>query len=126
MSVTEAPDGIRIGAEEPGDRLPMLSFDEWPYAGEIGELTAGQVKTVDFGELETNFPTFRGGETLTARLVDPPNNNGDKLLILHAFIQSYISDPSKLLVYVKNIHTSTVDFGTPEFTITGWNTSPTP
>lgn len=117
MSVTEAPDGIRIGTTD-GDRLPMREFDEYPFEHNLGTMTAGEVRTLNFG----NVPTFRGGHTLKATLMNPASNNGSKLLIMHAWIDTGVS-PSVIKVMVKNLDSSSVNFGNDQITVSGWTTA---
>lgn len=119
MSVTEAPDGIRIGTDSDG-RLPMKNFDEYVLQPDIGELAAGATKVCDLGEA----PTFRAGQNILATLYDPSAANSADLLIMHCWYTSDGEfDPATIRLRVKNVGTSTIDFGSPQVTVGGWNTT---
>lgn len=116
MAVLDAPDGIRIGAEEPGGRLPIYGFDEWVFEHNLGEMTGNEVRTLNFGSVDT----FRAGEHLLAALYNPNLYNGDKLLIQHAWYDGEIK------VMVRNLSSSTVDFGNDQISVAGFNTTTPP
>lgn len=118
MAIIEAAEGIRIGTDEDG-RLPIVSFDEYVFEHNLGEMTANEVRTVDFGEA----PTFRLGQNLKASLMNPSIHNADKLLIMHAWYDSDGINPATLKVMFRNLESSTVDFNNDQVTVGGWNTA---
>lgn len=117
MAITEAPDGIRIGTTD-NERLPIYDFDEYVFEHELGEMTAGEVRVLDFGECTT----FRGGQTLVACLINPQANNAQHLLIQHVWYDLTGLTPA-VKVRVRNLSSSTVDFSTDQIVVGGWNTT---
>lgn len=120
MSTTNFPDGASFGPEE--EVLPIYKFDEWVQNLPIGELTAGEVKviTIDETDLAPLVPTVDIGMTVLARPNSPyhPTYNYDHLLVMG----SWCNEANKLSVRVKNMHSSTVDFGEEQWTFTYFRT----
>lgn len=122
LSVLLAPDGIQIGPEAV---LPIKEFDE--YAFERGELemTAGEVRTLNFG----SAVTFHGGAHCFAEVYNPyvigfselehkvVSFNNDKFLILHAWFDGDTQ------VMVKNLSSSTVTFANDQIVVACLNTT---
>lgn len=117
LDVVLAPDGIQIG-EDIGGRLPIKEWDEYPFEHGLGEMTAGEVRTLDFGEL----PTISAGAKCNSELYNPDQHNGDKLLILHSW---YFVDGEDrhMYVMVKNLSSSTVDFENDQVIVTCSNST---
>lgn len=120
MSVVNAPDGILIG-DDPNnpndDKLPMLSFDEWTCESNVGQMTAGEVKTITL----TGMPTFTGGDTLVVRPLNPQLYNQIHLLITHPKAMGQGS--GEVQVVVRNLSSSTLDFGNDIWVVGGWRTN---
>lgn len=116
-SVLQAPDGIQIGSDTDG-RLPILQFDEYPFEDGIGEMTAGEVRTLNFGTVST----FAAGAHCLAELSNPQTYNADKLLILHSWYDGTVNPPV-MKVMVKNLSASTADFSNDQLLVSCWNTN---
>jgi hypothetical protein len=96
----------------------MQDFDEWTFEHGLGVMTANEVRTLNFG----NVPTFRGGQNLLANLTNPQANNAEHLLIQHAWFDTTVTPPV-IKVMVRNLSSSSVDFGNDQVVIGGWNTN---
>jgi hypothetical protein len=113
------PNGIKIGPDldttSEDDRLPIYDFDEWCPQSGIGVMSANETRTLTF----TDLSTFRPGQTLVVRPLNPDQFNQDKLLILHVWCPNV----GIVKIIVKNLENSEVDFGNDQLNIGGWNTS---
>lgn len=116
---TNFPDGVSIGVE--ADVLPIYKFDEWVQNLPIGEMTAGEVRvvTIDETDLDPLVPTIEIGMTVLARPDSPAGPyNYDSLLIMGA----WSGEANKISVRLKNLSSSTVDFGTEQWTFSYFRT----
>lgn len=118
MSVFHAVDGIKIGPDlentSDDDRLPIFDFDEWSPQSGVGSMSAGETKILTFEGLLT----FRAGQTVLVRPLNPDQFNQTHLLISHAWCPT----DGTIKVIVKNMSSSTMDFGNDQWNIGGWNT----
>lgn len=110
LTYIEAPDGIQIG---PSSVLPIKEYDEFVFERGSLELTAGEVRTLNFG----SNVTFHGGAHCWAEVLNPQTYNNDQFLILHTWFDGEVK------VQVRNLSASSVQFDNDQIVVTCANTS---
>lgn len=115
MSVTNFPDGVKIGPDASGtDRLPLYEFDEYSTDSIVfGTMAANAHQTI----VVTSVPNVRAGASIFARLMNP--SYLPHLLVQHC----WASANNEVSVMVRNLHTSSVAFQNDSLNFTIFNTS---
>jgi|SRR6266850_4085716 len=115
MSVTNFPDGIKIGPDASGnDRLPLYEFDEYSTDSIVfGTMAAGAHQTI----VINSVPNVRAGASIFARLMNP--SYLPHLLVQHC----WASADNQVSVMVRNLNSSSVVFDNDSINLTIFNTS---